>query len=358
MSGTSADGIDAVLVELSQNNITLIDKEFCAYTDGMKSSVQSLQQNSSSSYHQVAQLDIELGLLASSAVNKLVARNSRIEITAIGSHGQTIQHRPNDTPAYTLQIGSGAVISEITGLTTVNDFRSRDIALGGQGAPFAPAFHKAFFADHSKNRVIVNIGGIANISYLNRTTGVIGFDCGPGNTLIDSFCQQYFNKNYDDDGLIAQSGVIYQTLIDSILADPFFTSKPPKSTGQEYFNRGWLESYLHQSSDSIAPKDLIATVTMLTAESIIKAITMFCENCEEIFICGGGASNKTLISFLRKLTNISIETTDALGIHPDWVEACGFAWLAKQAVENQPVDLTKITGASKDCVLGSIWQTS
>ncbi len=358
MSGTSADGIDGALVEIKKDNIALKDSEFLAYPDQLREKIKALQLDSNLPYHQVTTLDIELGLLAANLIKTLAQRNPKLDIIAIGSHGQTIQHQPDNTPAYTLQIGSAAVIVEHTRITTVDDFRSRDIAQGGQGAPFAPVFHKAFFASKDKNRTIVNIGGIANISYLARECEVIGFDSGPGNTLIDLVCQRYFNQNYDDGGKLAQTGNINDKLLKHLLSDPFFSQLPPKSTGQEYFNQSWLDSYLRQNSSKSSAEDLLATITMLTAESIAKSISMFCPTSQEIYVCGGGTKNQTLMRFLSQAIEAEIDSTQALGIDPDWVEACGFAWLAKQTIDNQPVDLTKITGASKACILGSIWPAS
>jgi len=358
MSGTSADGIDAALVEITSNYTALIDSEFLAYSEKIRKQVKDLQLDRNLPYHQVAQLDVELGALAANLVNSLIQKNPELDILAIGSHGQTIQHRPNDTSAYTLQIGSAAVIAERSGITTVSDFRSRDLAQGGQGAPFAPVFHNAFFADQTINRAIVNIGGIANISYLIHDKKVTGFDCGPGNTLIDLICLRYFNQNYDDGGKIAKTGNINYELLKSLLSDPFFNQLPPKSTGQEYFNERWLDDHLNQNNYKSSAEDLLATITMLSAKSIANSISAYCSQCEEIYICGGGVNNKTLIKYLTETTDSEIKTTQALNIHPDWVEACGFAWLAKQAIDKNPLDLTNTTGAIKPCILGSIWPTN
>ncbi len=354
MSGTSADGVDAVLLNL-ENQIKIIDTEFLAYSKSIKSKIQQLQLDSNLSYHDLTTLDIELGLIAAELVNHLSSNNPGIQIIAVGSHGQTIQHRPNDSPAYTLQIGSGATIVENCGITTVNDFRSRDVALGGQGAPFAPLFHQAFFADNRQNRVIVNIGGIANISYLEGNENVVGFDTGPGNTLIDLICRNEFNQNYDDQGKLAQTGSVNVELLNLLKSDPYFTLSPPKSTGQEYFNEMWLSNYLEKHNSKIKPIDLLATVTKLTADSITQSISRFYPEADAIYVCGGGAHNKILLNFLCENSNSNIQSTKVLGIHPDWVEACGFAWLAKQAVERVPVNLKNITGATKPCILGTIW---
>ena len=354
MSGTSADGIDAVLVNF-EDHIRIIDTKFHAYPKSIRSRIQRLQLNSDLGYHELATLDIELGLIAAKLVNDLITTNSGIEVTAIGSHGQTVQHKPNDFPAYTLQIGSGATIVENCGITTVNDFRSRDVALGGQGAPFAPLFHQAFFASNQQNRVILNIGGIANISYLEANENVIGFDTGPGNTLIDLICRSEFNQDYDEQGKLAQTGAVSVDLLNQLKSDSYFTLSPPKSTGQEYFNEMWLTNHLDKYNQKIKPIDVLATITQLTADSIAQSISQFCPNTDAIYLCGGGTHNQTLLNLLKQNIDCDIQTTEYLGIHPDWVEACGFAWLAKQAVDRNPVNLTKITGTSRPCVLGSIW---
>lgn len=355
MSGTSADGIDAALVEINPDGVSVVDTEFLSHPDSTRQSIQSLQLNRQAPYHQVAELDIELGEQFAHAANILASRNPDIKISAIGCHGQTIQHRPDNTLPYTLQIGKGAVIAERTGITVVNDFRARDLALGGQGAPLAPAFHRGVFSDNDRTIAIVNIGGISNISLLVPGADPLGFDCGPGNTLMDLWCQQHFGARYDKDGELARNGKVDHGLLESLLDDDYFAMAPPKSTGQEYFNHDWLVNNAGSRLETLNQNDVLATLTMLSATSIASALQRFGPNTQGIYICGGGAQNPVLLEMLEQQAGQPVSTTGALGIHPDWVEACAFAWLAQQTLEHKSVDLGSITGSSKPCLLGCIW---
>ena len=274
---------------------------------------------------------------------------SAADITAIGSHGQTVRHQPVSPHAFTLQIGDPNTIALKTNITTVADFRRRDIANGGQGAPFAPAFHDAFFRTDLEDRAIINIGGIANISILpaDKNKPVVGFDTGPGNGLMDAWAQKHICTAYDNNGEWAASGVVNDALLEKLMSDPYFKLPSPKSTGKEYFNLSWLDSFL---SDDLKPEDVQATLLELTARTISKATP----DNKQVVLCGGGVNNSALVNALVT-RHPKLKTTEYLGIAPQWVEAAGFAWLAKQTIEKNPVNLTHITGAKQPTILGGTY---
>lgn len=353
MSGTSADSIDAVLVDFSQPQPRLVHSHSCKFSPDLRQTILGLCQPGPDEIKRMGELDILLGKAFADTTNILLqkSRVSAKQVRAIGSHGQTIRHYPNHS--FTLQIGDPNIIAAETGITTIADFRRRDIAHGGQGAPLAPAFHQVIFAKKGHDRVIVNIGGIANITLLpgnNKT--VSGFDTGPGNILLDAWIEKHLQQTYDKDGAWANQGNINQALLEKLLTDPFFSLPPPKSSGREYFNLEWLENYL---STPLSPVDVQATLVALTAQSIIAAIKNYFTQ-GEIFICGGGAHNKLLMQHLRKnATPFTVSSTYELGIEPEWVEAVAFAWLAKQTLSGQTGNITAITGAKKATILGGVY---
>lgn len=304
----------------------------------------------------MAEADSELGFLFAQACLSLL-KNANLPasaVRAIGSHGQTIQHQPNAKIPYTLQIGDPNIIAAKTGITTVADFRRRDIALGGQGAPLTPAFHHYVFADLHENNWVINIGGIANVSFLpaNQDLPILGFDIGPGNTLLDSWCYKHRQQSYDANGLWAASGKIIPALLEKLLQDSYFHQSFPKSTGRDYFNLSWLNHFLE---DAFAPQDVQATLLELTARTIFNAINSF--NLKgSIWICGGGAENNTLLARLSDLCRgFKVATTEGKGLHPKWVEATAFAWLARQTLLGKPGNLPSVTGAHRLSVTGAIY---
>jgi anhydro-N-acetylmuramic acid kinase len=291
-------------------------------------------------------------LIADSKVDK-----SRIR--AIGSHGQTIRHRPRATRPFTMQIGDPNLIAAGTELTTVADFRRRDLALGGEGAPLAAAFHKWLWLDRRENRVVLNIGGIANITILPAASDAVsGFDTGPGNTLLDAWIDSRRNESFDDGGAWADSGRAIPALLELLLADPYFASQPPKSTGFEYFNLRWLEDAMSRlpQADRPRPEDIQATLVLVTARSVADAVRRHAPSTHRVLVCGGGVHNDSLMRRLQEeLGAIRIESTAHVGLDPDWVEAATFAWLAQRCLNRQPGNLPTVTGAAGFAVLGGIY---
>jgi len=356
MSGTSMDAIDVALLNFNNDSCKLIASHSHAFADELKQKLQQLIQSETLTLRGFGKLDVELGRAFADAANQLIQQQQidKREISAIGSHGQTVFHAPDSTPAFTMQIGDPNCISQFTGITTVADFRRRDIAAGGQGAPLVPAFHNNFFRSQQHNRVILNIGGIANITVLaaNQHKTISGFDTGPGNCLLDEWCQQHLGQAYDKDGAWAATGSTNNKLLQQLLTDNYFSLPAPKSTGREYFNLNWLKQ--HSTDDS--PENIQATLTQLSIESMASAIETHSHDCDEVYVCGGGAFNAYLMHGLdNRLNNIKIKTTSELGIDPEWVEAAAFAWLAKQTLENKPGNIAAVTGASENLILGGIY---
>lgn len=359
MSGTSLDGIDAALVRFDKNNIEVLASLCLPLSTSLKEKIKSLVNPSSDEIHRLMTLDVQLGKQLSTATKQLLAKAkiNKENIIAIGSHGQTLRHYPKDENPSTLQIADPNIIAEETGITTVADFRRRDIAAGGQGAPLVPAFHQQIFYSKNKNRVILNLGGIANITILpaDKNKPVTGFDTGPANTLINHWIQQQQNKSYDEYGDWGASGKVNQDLLKALLEDDFFTLTPPKSTGTEYFNADWLENKTSKFSSLVA-EDIQASLTALTAKSIADAITLHASNTEEVIICGGGVHNRFLCQQLKDyLPNITFNSSDKYGLDPDYIEAAAFAWLAKQTMEHKSGNLPDVTGARCSVVLGGVY---
>lgn len=359
MSGTSFDGIDAVLVDFSGDTPKTLGDISIAMPEATQAALHSISQTQASHpLNNLYTLDTQLGQLYSDAVQKLLkeTNTNAADVTAIGCHGQTIRHFPNATPAFTVQIGDPNIVAAKTGITTVADFRRRDLAFGGQGAPLAPLFHHAFMLSPDENRAVLNIGGFANISLLPKTGKVTGFDTGPGNVLMDVWMQSQQNKNFDDKGQYAASGTVNKNLLSRLLQHPFFALKPPKSTGRDDFNLDWLQSILQGCPETIKSEDVQATLAELTAFTIAQAIQDNQPDTEKLFICGGGANNDDLLSRIQEhLPNVSVRTTQALGIHPQLTEASLMAWLAKQTIERKPVDLRNITGSTQPSILGGVY---
>ncbi len=355
MSGTSLDGVDAVLADFAAPSPQLLKTRFLPYDERLRSQLLALHQAGNDELHRAAMMSNELSVLYANAVNDLLKTSGLVskDVIAVGCHGQTVRHCPEVDKNYTIQLVNAALLAELTAVTVVADFRSRDVAAGGQGAPLVPAFHKAIFMRPEYSRVILNIGGISNITSLDPGKLVIGFDCGPGNLLMDAWCLRHTDRPYDQDGEWASSGKIISTLLDKLLAHLFFSLPPPKSTGRDMFNMSWLEQYLlgHEK-----PEDVQATLLQLTAQTIANSIIDYCPTSEEIYVCGGGAHNGLLMSCLSgALSEKSVGLTDQLGVNADWVEAYAFAWLAQQTITGVPSNLPAVTGAKGSRILGAIY---
>lgn len=356
MSGTSIDAIDAALVSFNHENPVLIETSTTQIPHALKDNLTKLVQSTNCDIRLLGETDTELGhLFAKTCLNLLSKTNIPAkEIIAIGSHGQTIFHAPNNRFPFTLQIGDPNIIAAQTNITTVADFRRKDMALGGQAAPLVPAFHDYLFKNRTQNYTVVNIGGIANITNLpkDKANLVSGFDTGPGNTLLDQWHQHNHGIPIDFNGNWAASGKINQTLLNHLLAEPYFKLQPPKSTGREYFNIQWLKNNL---STEIPAEDIQTTLTELTAITITNAIKWKTTN-DVIWVCGGGAFNQYLMQRIRALcAPATVKLTTDIGVNPQWIEAMAFAWLAKQTIEKKPGNLPCVTGARKKSILGAIY---
>lgn len=360
MSGTSLDGIDAALVDFSSNTPTLVKAINFPLPTELRESIKSLCTPGNNEIDQLGSVDIQLATIFAKAVKQLLKETniSAEHVHAIGSHGQTIRHRPNEH--FTLQIGDPNTLAELTGITTVADFRRRDMAAGGQGAPLAPAFHAAMFGSSTQTRVILNIGGMANVTVLQKQLPadaehpVIGFDTGPGNVLMDAWIQRHQQRAYDKNGQWAAAGTVNEQLLEQLLQDDFFSREPPKSTGREHFNLAWLEQQLNQFGQTIDPVDVQATLSELTVSSVQKAVAQFAP--ESIVVCGGGAHNIDLMKRLSgQCSTATVVVSDELGLSADWVEAVAFAWLARERLAHRPGNLPSVTGAGRPVVLGGIY---
>lgn len=361
ISGTSLDGIDTVISQIATTGeFKLVAARTHPIPRAIRQRLLDLsQKNQPDALDQYATLDNQLGRLFAEACNQLLDEQQlkHEQITAIGSHGQTIRHYPDSEFPTSLQIADPNIIAEQTGITTVADFRRRDMAAGGQGAPLVPPFHKAVFQHHSLNRVILNIGGIANITVLPAASGfVTGFDTGPGNGLLDNWCLRHHGCDYDKDGLLAAQGRVIPELLMQMCADPYFSLQAPKSTGREYFTIQWIENQLNQYNTACAHLDVLATLTELTAQTIADAIKSLEMEFDEIVVCGGGSHNPTLIRRIgEKHPGILINSTETHGLHPDWIEASAFSWLAHQTISGVAGNLPRVTGAGHAVILGGIW---
>ena len=356
MSGTSLDGIDAVLVAFGQAKPQLLARYYLPFDSELKDALLALHLPAHDELHQSRIIGNRLAQLYAEAVAPLLAQtgSSNRDIKAIGCHGQTIRHCPEH--GYTIQIGNAALLAELTGITVVSDFRSRDIAAGGQGAPLVPAFHDHVLRHPDEHRVIVNIGGISNLTDLAPGKPTTGFDCGPGNLLMDAWCQQHTGKPYDENGAWAASGKALPALLKQMLDEPYFSVPPPRSTGRDLFSMAWLQGKLEGSERA---QDVQATLLELTCRTIALAIQQHCAGAKQIYLCGGGARNQTLRNRLAALLPDSrVQTTDTLGIDSDFLEAIAFAWLAQQTLQGKPANLPLVTGAKHPCILGAIYRNS
>lgn len=354
MTGTSLDGIDAVLVDFSAPQPKLLTTHGVEMSAELREVMLTLQAPSDNELH-LAQLAANAHSKACAEVVQQLLAKAGLEpsqICAIGNHGQTIRHRPE--LGYTVQIGNHALLAEHTGITTIGDFRSRDVAAGGQGAPLVPAFHQAVFASPHENRVLLNIGGIANLSWLGADGRVIGFDSGPGNVLLDYWIGVQQGLRFDADGQWARQGCIQPTLLQDCLSEPYLALPAPKSTGRDLFHAQWLQCRLTAQPQTIAAVDVQATLLELSAQTMADAI-MRQGKPDAIYVCGGGAYNGFLLERLGQLLPCRVATTASLGVDPNWVEAFAFAWLAMRCSTQQTGNLPAVTGARGERILGAIY---
>lgn len=356
MTGTSMDAVDTALVKIHDDGKSV----FCSghsqpITDRLRQKISAAANGHDDTLNTLATLDMELAVLFSDCVNQLLKKThmERRDITAIGSHGQTIRHCPECSPPYTLQLGNGDTLAQQTGITTVANFRQRDIALGGQGAPLAPLFHHLAFHQQGKTTVVVNLGGIANISILYPDGTIEGCDTGPANTLMDQWIFKHQQKRYDRDAAWAKQGKLNENLLSRLLDEPWLKLPPPKSTGPELFNMQWLQTRL--GNLDIAPADVQRTLCEYTATTLTKAITEYCKTTpDELILCGGGAYNPLLVGRIQSLCPYPVSLSSNHGLSPDWVEASMFAWLAYRTLNGLTGNVPQVTGASRAAVLGAI----
>ena len=359
MSGTSLDGIDAALVDFTDEKVRLVGFEYLPFPTDLQSTIQRLSKpDALVSLKEYGAMDTRLGRLFADAANSLLTKAGipAASVNAIGSHGLTVYHAPDTKSPFSLQIGDPNIIAENTGITTVADFRRRDIAACGQGAPLVPAFHQALFQHPDEHRCIVNIGGIANITVLpkNQSTKVIGFDTGPGNTLMDLWIRLQRNQPYDKNGDWGKTGNIDHDLVALLKQDPYFNAAPPKSTGKEHFSLPWVYQYF--DAFSYKAEDVQASLCFLTAITICDAIKKHAPLTERVLICGGGSHNAHLLELIQQNIECPVESTEQYGAHPDHVEAMAFAWLARQTINNLPGNLKEVTGAVNSVILGGTYQ--
>lgn len=368
MSGTSMDGVDGVLLSLSATGLQALRACTAPLAPALRADLLALNTSGPNELHRAALAGSALVRVYASVVHELLksAQLSPDAIVAIGAHGQTVRHQPglHDDHGYTLQLNQPALLAELTGIDVVADFRSRDVAAGGQGAPLVPAFHQWLLSNShpSQDQALLNLGGISNLSLIPAqptSAPVLGFDCGPGNVLLDAWCERHRHVTIDWNGAWAAQGQIQSPLLQDLLADPYFLSPPPKSTGRDLFNLDWLDRHLRHHP-GLRPEDVQATLVELTLTPCVMDLFSYQKNSKNLWVCGGGAKNSYLMQRLRaqmhtRLPGTAVQTTDDLGLPVDQMEAAAFAWLARQTVMRRPGNLPSVTGARGARVLGCIY---
>lgn len=360
MSGTSVDAVDAVIISIRDSSLEILNTLSVPIPTQLQSAVHALSMAHTHEVDAIGHIDRQLGTLFAEAALRVADLSSipMSQVNAIGSHGQTIRHRPQgsaQSPSFTWQIGDANTIAHITGVTTVADFRRRDLAAGGQGAPLAPLFHQGLAAAAGGQGIFLNIGGLSNLTVIRSGAIVSGFDTGPGNTLIDHWFTSHCKGSFDLDGAWALSGQAHSELVAQWLSDPYFEREPPKSTGREYFNHNWLSTQT-PAMDTYPPEDIAASLVELTAVAAARAATTFSDGQTHLYVCGGGANNPAIMARLAAhCPNLTVCSTLALGIHHDWVEAAAFAWLAHERLNDRRFDLGVITGSAGAVPLGVIY---
>ncbi len=357
MSGTSMDGIDAALVSFDEHDVALAATGKQDYPQELRAELfTASREPESCAVDALGELHTQVGECFRDAALALLAEAGMdaSAIRAIGSHGQTVRHRPDADHPFTMQIGDPSIIATGTGIDTVADFRAADVALGGQGAPLTPAFHAWLFRDNSTDRVVLNIGGIANVTILpSSDQPVSGFDTGPGNTLLDAWIEKHQGAAFDDAGRWAAAGTVDNDLLQELLNDEWIGKTPPKSTGFEYFNLDWLAN---KRVGACGAGDVQATLLEFTAASIADSVLQAAPGTRELFVCGGGAHNPYLLQRIgARLPGVKVATTAAAGMDPDWVEAVAFAWLAMRRIDGRTGNLPAVTGAARPAVLGALY---
>ena len=364
ISGTSTDAVDAAIVDVTAERVKLVAGHSEPIPEAIATALRNAIDNDRLERAAFWQLDRRVGELFAQAVLTLLEKAGvdATRVRAIGSHGQTVFHAPDVEFPCTVQIGDPNTIAERTGITTVADLRRRDMAAGGQGAPLAPALHNALFRTESHDRVVVNIGGIGNLTLLpaDPSTPAIGFDTGPGNTLMDVWAGRMRGVAMDVDGAWARSGTCHRALLALFKTEPYFALQPPKSTGRELFNLQWIDRYLEQLGEQLdekpAGEDVQRTLCELSVETIAEAVELHAPRAREVLICGGGAHNALLMERLaERLRPVEVRSTASIGLDPDWVEAVAFAWMAARTMDGLAGNLPAVTGASHPVILGGIY---
>jgi anhydro-N-acetylmuramic acid kinase len=357
ISGTSVDAIDAALVRFEDARPELIGTHAHHWDAGLSERLNALIESPAPAWRELGSLHIETGRAFAAAALAVLERCGigADEVAAIGHHGQTIHHAPDGPAPFTIQIGDPNTVAALTGITTVADLRGFDMAVGGQGAPLVPIFHEQVLRSTEEHRVVVNIGGISNITTLTREAPITGCDTGPGNTLLDAWIRRHRGERFDRRGEWAASGTVDSGLLDLMLREPWFALPAPKSTGRELFNAEWLNSLLAKFEKQPSPGDVQATLTELTAVTIARHISELAPHCQRVIVCGGGAFNDHLMARLDAHCNVPTESAQLHGIAPDWVEAMAFAWLARARLLELPGNVPSVTGAHQRVILGSIY---
>jgi len=353
MSGTSLDGIDAVVADLSAERVRVLADVHSPFESRLRAELLELNSSGQDEIHRAALLGNELARCYAAAVAAVLTRAgvSEQEVVAIGCHGQTVRHRPG--LGYTVQIGNPALLAELSGIRVVADFRNRDIAAAGQGAPLVPAFHAFAFASPDENRVVVNLGGIANLTWLPTAGPVTGFDCGPGNCLLDLWAERHLGTQMDTNGEWAAGGSVDHVLLEQLLGEPYISAPPPKSTGRDLFNAAWLSAH---GADVVDPQAAQATLLEFSARCVAEACRRYCPGVGRLIVCGGGLRNAALMRRIRALLEpVPVVSSETCGLPPQLVESVAFAWLAKMALEGTPASLPAVTGARGARVLGAIY---
>ncbi len=356
ISGTSVDGIDAALVEFGPAPCLRFARTYPMPTALVGDVLRLSQADSAIALDQVGHLDTRLGEAFAAAALRLLQDSGTdpSAVRALGSHGQTLRHRPRGEAPFTLQLGDANIIAERTGIATVADFRRRDVAAGGQGAPLVPAFHAAVLRDPAEDRAVLNLGGIANLTLLPATGDVRGFDTGPGNGLMDAWCLRHRGERFDRDGTFAAQGKVDADLLANLLQDDFLAQPAPKSTGRDHFHLGWLEARI--AGRAITAADVQATLLAFSAQSIVDALRRYLPSCRRVLVCGGGVHNSGFMNALQSpLAGVVVESTAVAGIDPEFMEAMAFAWLARETLAGRPGNLPTVTGASGPRILGAIF---
>ena len=351
------DGIDSVLVLFHQEiRAQILDSEYTPYSDNMRAKLKELLKSPIRESELAREMDAKLGQLYAQSIRKLMTGNEIFGINAVGCHGQTILHSPKTQPSFSWQLGDASIVANQTGLRVVSNFREADMLVGGQGAPLAPAFHQVVFRSRNKARAIVNIGGISNVTYLpsNESEDTIGFDTGPGNVLCDAWTFMHKGQRYDADGQWALSSEPNEELLDILMSAPYFSRPIPKSLDTREFGIDWLLQQLDELGLVLKQSEVQSTLAKFTAKSILFEIGARLPAVDEIYVCGGGAKNQAIMQHLREGSNVQVHDTTKLGIPPDLVEACAFAWLAQRRIQNLPGNIPSVTGARSKVVLGDI----